>query len=136
MKKQKLQKGSAMLLALIFICLFSALAVSLCSMSGVNLQIAKNQRGSNRARYAAESGLEATKFWFATDANGFAGISHILSSTEQSSFIVDVEGSGDPNLLWITVIGKAGDFSKQIGGDFHRDTNNVWRFDANSYFEN
>jgi Tfp pilus assembly protein PilX len=44
---------------MIFILVFAALAVSMASLSGVNLQIADNQRKVNSALSAAQSGLQA-----------------------------------------------------------------------------
>jgi hypothetical protein len=50
---------------MIFILVFCALAVSMASLSGVNLQIADNQRKANLARASAESGLDILRFWLA-----------------------------------------------------------------------
>jgi Tfp pilus assembly protein PilX len=48
---------------MIFILVFCALAVSMASLSGVNLQIADNQRKANLARSSAESGLNVLRYW-------------------------------------------------------------------------
>jgi hypothetical protein len=47
---------------MIFILVFCALAVSMASLSGVNVQIADNQRKANSALSAAQSGLECGKY--------------------------------------------------------------------------
>ena len=57
------QRGFALIISMIFILIFSAMAVSMASLSGTNAQIANNQRFTNQARAAAESGLEAMRFW-------------------------------------------------------------------------
>src|SRR5512136_2023864 len=57
------RRGSALVLALIFITMFSALAVAVASMSGTNVQIVANLQKLNRARAAAESGLEVMRYW-------------------------------------------------------------------------
>jgi hypothetical protein len=46
---------------MVFVLLFSTLAVSLCCMTGSNAQIAGNQCKANKALYAAQSGLECAK---------------------------------------------------------------------------
>jgi len=48
---------------MIFVLVFSALAVSIATLSGTNLQIADNQRKANRALGCAESGLDTLRFW-------------------------------------------------------------------------
>ena len=63
MKLCKTRKGVAIIISMIFVLIFSALAVSMFSMSGTNVQIAENQRRANRARSCAESGLEIIRFW-------------------------------------------------------------------------
>ena len=59
------RRGSVLIISMIFILVFSALAVSMASLSGVNLQIADNQRKANLARASAESGLDILRFWLA-----------------------------------------------------------------------
>jgi len=48
---------------MIFVLVFSALAVSIATLSGTNLQIADNQCKANRALGCAESGLDTLRFW-------------------------------------------------------------------------
>jgi hypothetical protein len=59
---------------MIFILVFSALAVSMASLSGVNLQIADNQRKANSALSAAQSGLECGKYLIAQTSLTLAGM--------------------------------------------------------------
>lgn len=58
MKKKSKREGFALVLSLIFVVVFSALAVSLSTMSNMNLQLAKNHRDSNKALCASLSGIE------------------------------------------------------------------------------
>jgi hypothetical protein len=53
--------GAVLIISMVFVLLFSTLAVSLCCMAGSNAQIASNQRKVNTALYAAQSGLECAK---------------------------------------------------------------------------
>jgi len=55
-------KGAAFITSMIFILVFSALAVSMATLSGTNLQISQNQHKANSALSAAESGLECGRF--------------------------------------------------------------------------
>jgi len=55
--------GSVLILSLMFIVMFSALAVGMAGVSASNVQVAENQRHSNHAFAAAESGLEVMRYW-------------------------------------------------------------------------
>ncbi len=55
--------GAALIISMIFVLVFSALAVSLATLSGANLQIAENQRKADCARACAESGVDVLRFW-------------------------------------------------------------------------
>ena len=57
------RQGSALILALIFVGMFAALAVSMAAMSGMNIQIAENQRRFDTARSCAISGMEVVRYW-------------------------------------------------------------------------
>ena len=59
----KSQKGVVLIICMIFLCIFTALAVSLAAMSGTNLQIAANYHKVNRALESAQSGVEILRFW-------------------------------------------------------------------------
>ncbi|RLG00403.1 MAG: hypothetical protein DRN49_03010 [Thaumarchaeota archaeon] len=52
------RKGAALILAMIFVVIFSALAVSMATLSGANAQLASNQHKIVSALSAASSGLE------------------------------------------------------------------------------
>ena len=62
-KKQK--KGVVLIICMIFLCVFSVMAVSLAQMAGSNIKSAENYCQSNRALESAQSGLEVVKFWLA-----------------------------------------------------------------------
>jgi len=57
------RQGSVLVLSLIFLAMFSALAAAMAGMSGANVQIAENQRKLNNTRACAESGLEVLRYW-------------------------------------------------------------------------
>jgi hypothetical protein len=55
-------RGAAFIVAIIFLALFSAIAVSLSTMSAGNVQLSSNQYKVNNALAAAESGIECGKY--------------------------------------------------------------------------
>ena len=63
MRTQPRQKGAVLVLAIVFLAVFSSFAVALMTLSGTNVQIANNLRKANVAYRAAESGLEIMRYW-------------------------------------------------------------------------
>ncbi len=59
------RRCSVLVIAMIFIVVFSALAISMATISGVNTQIASNQHKIGCARASAESGMEVQRYWLA-----------------------------------------------------------------------
>lgn len=55
--------GSVLIISMIFIVVFSALAVSMSAISGNNVQLADNQLKADRARACAESGFDVIRYW-------------------------------------------------------------------------
>jgi Tfp pilus assembly protein PilX len=64
------RRGAAIVLAMIFIGVFSALAVALATVSGSNVQMASNQHNVNGAFHAAQSGLECARYLVKTATLG------------------------------------------------------------------
>jgi Tfp pilus assembly protein PilX len=56
------QAGIVMVVAMIFVVLFSALAVSMAALANTNAQVASNQHKMEAALAAAQSGLECAKY--------------------------------------------------------------------------
>ena len=57
------RQGSALVLTLIFLVMFSALAVALATVGDTNVQLAENHRVQGNVRACAESGLEIVRYW-------------------------------------------------------------------------
>ena len=57
------RRGAVLIISMIFVLIFSTLAVSMATMSGTNVQLASNQRKLNSTLSAAHSGLEAMQYW-------------------------------------------------------------------------
>ncbi len=60
---QHKSQGTVLVISLILVIVLSTLAVSLASLSGINVQLAENQSKMNHARASAESGMDVTRFW-------------------------------------------------------------------------
>jgi len=56
------QRGVALIISMIFVIIFSALAVSMATISGANAQIASNHHKANLALAVAQSGLECARY--------------------------------------------------------------------------
>ena len=57
------RKGAVLIVAMIFVVIFSALAVSMATMSGTNAQLASNHHKVDSALGSAASGLEVQRHW-------------------------------------------------------------------------
>ena len=57
------RRAAVLVLSMIFVLIFSALAVSVASMSGVNVQLASNHHNINAALVSAQSGQEVMRHW-------------------------------------------------------------------------
>jgi len=62
-KRLTYHRGVVLIISMIFVLIFSVLAVSMATISGVNIQIAENQHNADCTRACAESGLEVIRFW-------------------------------------------------------------------------
>lgn len=72
------RRASALIVSLMFVLIFSALAISMMTMSGTNVQLASNHHNVNMALAAAQSGQEVMRY----------GISGVLfsSSTQPANY--------------------------------------------------
>ncbi|MDI9434212.1 MAG: pilus assembly PilX N-terminal domain-containing protein [Planctomycetota bacterium] len=61
-KSKHRAKGTALILSMLFVLVFSALAVSFATLSGANVQVASNQHRVNTSLYAAQSGLDCGRY--------------------------------------------------------------------------
>ncbi len=57
------RRGAVLIISMMFVLIFSALAVSMATLSGTNVQLASNQHKVDCAFASTESGLEATRYW-------------------------------------------------------------------------
>jgi len=83
------RRGAALIISMIFVLIFSALAVSIVSLSGVNLQIADNQHKVNSALSAAESALDCGRF--------------IVANTPLPSTAINIVTTAQADQAWSTL---------------------------------
>jgi hypothetical protein len=57
------RRGAVLIISMIFVLIFSALAVSMATLSGTNVQLASNQHKVGCAIANTESGAEAMRYW-------------------------------------------------------------------------
>ncbi|MCK4959048.1 MAG: pilus assembly PilX N-terminal domain-containing protein [Planctomycetes bacterium] len=109
-KTSKKTRGSALIIAMAFVTIFSTLAVSMLSMSSSNVNIADNHQKSGRAFESAQSGLEVMRYYMsqvdmpgATPASGrFAVLANSVYASMTSAGLevtMTLDGGGDPIAL-------------------------------------
>jgi hypothetical protein len=78
------RRASALIVSLMFVLIFSALAISMMTLSSTNIQLASNHHNVNTALATAQSGQEVIRYW----------LSHVLfsSSTPQASYFSTIVG--------------------------------------------
>ena len=62
-RNRELRDGAVLIIAVIFVAMFSSLGLALLTMSSTNVQVADNHYNANRALESAQSGLEVTRYW-------------------------------------------------------------------------
>ena len=112
-KNQSKQKGIALIVAMLFVMVFSALSVAMFSMSSGNSLVASNLHKSNQARSSAESGLEIVRYylaqveidgdvsedqWFPRATNKILGLSGV-TFVDQSADLVTLGSYDSPITL-------------------------------------
>ncbi len=112
-------RGGVLIIALLFIVMFSALAVAVAAFSGINVRLGDNQRKLGNTRACAESGLAVTRYWLrniafsGTTAPGdrlaatttrlqnelnAAGITNIQPVYDSSAMTIALQGPSSPNV--------------------------------------
>jgi len=63
LRRELQRRGAVLIISMIFVLIFSALAVSMATLSGTNVQLASNQHKVSCAMASTESGAEAMRYW-------------------------------------------------------------------------
>jgi Tfp pilus assembly protein PilX len=118
--------GAALIVSMIFILIFSALAISMATLAGTNTQLASNQHKVDCALASAGSGLEEKRYWLSSvtmpsstpPSNYFstivATVQNDLVTNSISNIMLNSDGSIPPVSL-DSVTGQA--FNGQISID-------------------
>jgi hypothetical protein len=72
--------GAVVVVAMIFIAVFSALAIAMAAVSGSNLQMASNQCQLNGALHAAQSGLECARYLVKTVTLPLTNVNYVTDA--------------------------------------------------------
>ncbi|NIP22410.1 MAG: hypothetical protein GWN67_20125 [Phycisphaerae bacterium] len=91
-------RGAAFVVSMIFILVFSALAVSMATLCDTNVQIAENQRKGDCARASAESGVDVIRFWLSRFSVPGATDQSIVFSELGTSLQSDLTANGITNI--------------------------------------
>ena len=63
MKNPKPKKGIALIICMIFLCIFSAVSLTMINMAGTNAKTANNYKSANLALTGSQSGLEIMRYY-------------------------------------------------------------------------
>ncbi len=111
MTRIRSRKGAALILSMMFVLIFSALAASIATFSTTNIQVSDNQRQANRALVSAQSGLEVMRYYLSgirvsgtvAPANRLQSIAAQLQSKLSSAAGTYIVASYDTSAKTVTV---------------------------------
>ena len=92
-------RGSVLLISMIFVIIFSALAVSIASLSDSNIQIYSSQQKINSALVSAQSGLEILRYYLSSTTISGADPAESRLQTVASTLQSRLETAGIINII-------------------------------------
>jgi len=127
-KKRTYQKrrAAALVASMIFVLIFSALAVSMATLSGANVQLASNHQSANAALAAAQSGQEVIRYWLSRQLIS----SSLPVSGYEAAIIKAVQDDLKDNSISNIVLNDAGSIAKVT-----LDSTSQLSFDANLHID-
>jgi Tfp pilus assembly protein PilX len=104
------RRGGVLIIALLFIVMFSALAAAVAAFSGINVRLGDNQRRLGNTRACAESGLEVTRYWLSQvafsgttpAANRFATLATNLQSVLTDAGVTNIVLACDATTITVS----------------------------------
>lgn len=93
------REGAVLIVAMIFVLIFSALAVSMAAMSGTNAQIASNQHKVDCALGSAASGLEVLRHWLTPISMPSSTPTNKYFSTIMNTLEYDLDANSISNII-------------------------------------
>ncbi|MHC4721553.1 MAG: hypothetical protein ACYS6I_02470 [Planctomycetota bacterium] len=111
-KKSKVfHRGTALIIAMIFIAVFSSFALAMLTMSSTNVQVADNHHQGNRALANAHSGLEVMRYWLndtTVSTNDLASardaLALNLANASATNITITADDPTDPTTLSIAAV--------------------------------
>lgn len=136
------RRGSALVLSLIFLVMFSAMAVAMAGVSGTNVQIAHNQHKLDVTRACAESGLEVLRYWMSrVEMSGttlagqrFAQLGAVLQSDLTASGITNIAPVCDSNSITISSVTLLSSPNQSFTAVFTKLDNDNVRLDVSGHY--
>ena len=92
-------QGAVLIISMIFVLIFSALAVSIATLSGTNAQLASNQHKVGCALASAESGSEVMRYWLSRVTIPSSTPSYHYFSTINGTLHNDLAANGVSNIV-------------------------------------
>lgn len=136
------RQGSALVLSLIFVVMFSAMAVALASMSGTNVQIAENQRKLDNTRGCAESGLEVLRYWMSrvemsgttASSQRFAHLATVLQNDLSAAGVTNIVPVCDGSTISISNVPLQSSNNQSFTAVFTKIDNDNVRLDVTGHY--
>jgi len=137
------RRGSALLLSLVFIVVFSAMAIAMASMSGNNVQLAENQRKLDNSRGSAESGLEVLRYWVSkvemsgTTAPGlrFQQLATALQNELSEASVTNIAPVCDGNAITISNVTLQSSSNQSFTAVFTKISDDNVRLEVTGYYD-
>jgi hypothetical protein len=126
------RKGAVLIVAMIFVLIFAALAVSMAAMSGTNVQIASNQHKADYALGSATSGLEVERYWLKTvmmpnttpESKYLSTIYNIMQSNMDANGISNITLKHTASIVSILPVTLDSAIGQTFNGQMNIDTGN------------
>ncbi len=124
-------RGTVLIIAMIFVLIFSALAVSMATLSGTNVQLASNQHKVDCAFASTESGQEVMRYWLTNveissstpSSDYFGAIVSTLQYNLDANNISNITVLNDGSILPVTLHSASG---QNFEGEILIDANDLY----------
>ena len=135
-------RGTILIISMIFVVIISALAVSMATMSGTNVQIAENQHKADCARMCAESGFDVIRYWLnrvsisgtTADDLKFSQIAASLQDELTSENITNLITSCDGSVITIPSVALDSPGQKSFNGTITQLNNETLQIDITGVY--
>jgi Tfp pilus assembly protein PilX len=109
---QRTERGSVLVLSILFIAIFSSLAVAMAAVSSTNVQVAENHRKADITRTCAHSGLDVVRYWMnevtisGTTANDdrFTEVAASLADALADAGVTNISTTSTPSTITISEV--------------------------------